>query len=483
MLSSPPAIELSNPLARPKAPTLIQELRQYAAEPLASQQAAIVAGGKAGLLWAAAALAVALAALGIQTNPRAWLGIAYAGGSVGITLASMARLESAKSEAHQGIAQALVEARPHRDIAAHWLKTESRQLRGFDQLVSQYLFEDWVNNQAPALTIAAQPITDAPLLPVAEDLGRNPQSALIGGVPGAGKGVFYLQALAHLKQQHPDAKVMLINPKQSGLELGTGQAPAIVLSRDFANGGSPDDSALWLWDCIEQFKRWNGPKLLIIDEMASVMATLKLSARSLQILPKFREFLAHITSMGDSEQHWLWLVSQDCSTDGLGISAALRATLRAIGIVAPHNRQALGVFLSGGWLPMPDGGRAELDSLMQSSKVGRAIFDGKQGRWLPMTRLDNLTGWDRDNGKPTTTAPQAAPFWEEAPPALDYFDIWAEWLHNRPTKTITVRQACQGAPRQVRTAADGTREAFRQLERMGLGTFDPATDTFTVASP
>lgn len=479
-----PAIELPNPLARPKAPTLIQELRQYAAEPLASQQAAIVAGGKAGLLWAAAALAVALAALGIQTNPRAWLGIAYAGGSVGITLASMARLESAKSDAHQGIAAALTEARPHREIAAHWLKTEARQLRGFDQLVSQYLFEDWVTNQAPALTIAAQQITEAPAaaaLPPAEDLGQNPQSALIGGVSGAGKGVFYLQALAHLKAAHPETQIMLINPKQSGGELGTGQAPALVLSRDISKGSSPDESALWLWDAVEQFKRWHGAKLLIIDEMASVMATLKLSSRSLQILPKFREFLSHITSMGDSERHWLWLVSQDCSTEGLGISSNLRANLRAIGLIAPHNRQALQAFLSGAWLPMPDGGRAELDALMQASEVGRAMFDGKQARWLPMARLDNLTGWDRDNGKPTTTAPQAAPFWEE-PPALDYFDIWAEWLHNASDRKVTVRQAQQSAPRQVRTTADGTREAFRQLQRMGLGTFDPDTDVFTVAT-
>jgi hypothetical protein len=219
--------------------------------------------------------------------------------------------------------------------------------------------------------------------------------------------------------------------------------------------------------------------------MASVMATLKLASRSLQILSKFREFLCHITSMGDSERHWLWMVSQDCSTEGLGINSSLRANLRAIGLIAPHNRQALKAFLAGGWLPMPDGGRAELDALMQASEVGRAVFDGKQALWLPMARLENLTGWDRDSGSPVASSPTqaaAAPFWGEAL-ELDYFDVWAEWLHNRPSKQVTVRQACQGAPRQVRTAAEGTREAFRQLERMGLGTFDPATDTFTVASP
>jgi hypothetical protein len=481
-------MDLPNPLARQKAPSLLAELRQYAVEPLASEQAAIMATGKSQLWWAGAGFSMALTVTALQAAPRAWPLLSYLGSSVAIALATGAAIEDSKGKAHHAIATAIRSARPHRDIAANWLKTEARQLRGFDERVSQYLFDSWVSSgDAPVLAIAAQVANaDEPPVephPPAEDLGKNPQSALIGGVPGAGKGVFYLQALAQLKAHHPDIKVMLINPKQSGLELGTGKAPALVLSRDFANGGTPDDSALWLWDCIEQFKRWHGPKLLIIDEMASVMATLKLAGRGLQVLPKFREFLSHITSMGDSERHYLWLVSQDCSTDGLGISAALRATLRAIGIVAPHNRQALGAFLSGGWLPVPDGGRTALDAIMQSSEVGRAIFDGKQGRWLPMTRMENLTGWDRDNGQPVakSLAKAAEPFWDQTP-ELDYFDIWAEWLHNRPAQKATVRQACQSAPRQVRTTADGTREAFRQLERMGLGTFDPATDEFTVAS-
>jgi hypothetical protein len=488
MLSAPTqtAIELPNPLARPKAPSLLQELRQYAAEPLASEQAAILSSGKGRLWWAGVGASLALTVSAVQANPKLWPVISYVGASVAIALATGASLEEAKGKAHHRMATTIRTARPDSAIASAWLNTEARQLRGFDKLVSQHLFEDWLNSgQAPALTIAAQPIADAPSLPVAEDLGRNPQSALIGGVSGAGKGVFYLQALAHLKAAHPETQVMLINPKQSGGELGTGKAPALVLSRDISSGSSPDESALWLWDCVEQFKRWTGPKLLIIDEMASVMATLKLAARSLQILPKFREFLSHITSMGDSERHWLWLVSQDCSTEGLGMSSSLRANLRAIGLIAPHNRQALKAFLAGGWLPMPDGGRAELDALMQASEVGRAVFDGKQALWLPMARLENLTGWDRDSGSPVASSPTktaAAPFWDDAP-ELDYFDVWAEWLHNRPSKQVTVRQACQGAPRLVRTTAEGTREAFRQLARMNLGTFDEATDTFTVASP
>ena len=45
-----------------------------------------------------------------------------------------------------------------------------------------------------------------------------------------------------------------------------------------------------------------------------------------------------------------------------------------------------------------------------------------------------------------------------------------------------MRQAQQGAPRQVRVNAVGTREAFKQLERMKFGAFDRDTDAFTVAT-
>ena len=508
-----PVVETPQPLAHIKAPTLIQELRQYAAEPLASEQAAIIASGKARLCWITAGASLGLAFTIALKSPQHRLLIGYVGSSAAAALATSAALEGSKAKAHHGIATTLTTTRPPRAIASIWLKTEARQLKGFDQLVSQHLFAQWVQEH-PALTIAAQTVTDSPALPVAQDLGQKPGSALIGGVPGAGKGITYLQALAHLKREHPETQVMLINPKASGGETGTAKAPALVLSKDFANDGTPDELAAWLWDCIEQFKRWEGPKLLIIDEMASVMATLKLASRGLQILPKFRAFLSHITSRGDSERHWLWLISQDCSTDGLGISAALRATLRAVGIVSPKNRQALQAFLSGGWLPVPDGGKAELEKIMEASPVGRAIFDGKQGRWLPMQRLENLTGWDRDTGKPVTLknlpssiSPQSdsANFWDRPPLPqesdpqgtnfplgeaiaplpleLDYFDIWQEWLHNCPDGKCTVRKAQQSAPKRVRTDAAGTREAFKQLQRMHFGWFDEEANCFITAKP
>ena len=484
MISTPVRIETPQPLARIKQPTLLQELRQYTAEPVAAESAAILATGKARLWLMATGAALALTITAARNHQAQWLPIAYVGGSVTVSLLTGASLEGSKAKAHSDIAIAINTARPKGAIASAWLSTEARQLKHFDKLVSEHLFSQWRIEQ-PALTVAAQSLPAA-VLPPAEDLGQQPKSALIGGVPGSGKTLFYLNALAHLKQHHPEFQVMLINPKSTTTERGTDSAPALVMSRNFSKG-EPDELALWLWDCIEQFNRWEGPKLLILDETAAVMGALKLASRSLQIMPKFKSWLTNITSMGDSDRHLVWFVSQDCSADGLGLSSALRATMRAIALVAPHNRQALQAFLAGQWVPLPEGGQAELDQLMDSSEVNRAIFDGKQRRWLPLEKLPNLTGWDRDNGKAipqeacSAIAPaQPAPFWEEEP-EFDYFDLWKEWLQNR-TEPTTVRDATRLAPRQVRVNGTGTIEAFKQLERMKFGQYDVATKTFTVAT-
>ena len=115
------------------------------------------------------------------------------GGSAAVALLTGASVEGSKAKAHQDIAIAINTARPKGAIASTWLSTEARQLKHFDKLVSEHLFSQWLIEQ-PALTVAAQSLPAA-ALPPAEDLGQQPKSTLIGGVPGSGKTLFYLNAL------------------------------------------------------------------------------------------------------------------------------------------------------------------------------------------------------------------------------------------------------------------------------------------------
>jgi hypothetical protein len=476
MLSDNAPQSIQSPLAKVKAPTLLQELRHYEGERVLSDQAAITAHAKAAL-WIAGILGAGLATVtAVQAHPKHWLPISYVGASISSSLAVGAAIELNRGKAHYRISNALETVRPVIQVAQQWQGEQTVQLQGFERLVSRYLFDEWLAEQeSPAIDVeTAQPIQIAPGHDPAQDLGQFPQSALIAGVPGAGKGVFMLAALASLKAHHPEIQCFILDPKASEKEAGMMNAPAVVWRKQISKM-SPDDGAAWVMARVEDFKAVTGPKLLVVDEMASVMASLKLASRSMQAAPSFRAFISHITSMGDSERHYLWMLSQDASTEGLGISSALRATLRAVGIISPKNKQALSAFLAGNWLPLPEDGRAGLDALMQASPVGRALFDGKLGKWMSAPVLANLTGWNRDSQESLLPAQplqqgQQDPsnFWE----ALNYLEVWEEWLSNRPDGKCTVRKAQQSAPIAVRTNSAGVKTVFEQLERMELGLYD-----------
>ena len=67
------------------------------------------------------------------------------------------------------------------------------------------------NDQGANQSIAAAPTMQHIVSPVwnpAEDLGQNPQSALIVGVPGSGKGMLVSNAIRTLKAKYPDLKIL-----------------------------------------------------------------------------------------------------------------------------------------------------------------------------------------------------------------------------------------------------------------------------------
>jgi hypothetical protein len=81
----------------------------------------------------------------------------------------------------------------------------------------------------------------------------------------------------------------------------------------------------------------------------------------------------------------------------LGISGGVRGNLRVIGIIAPQNTTAIEALTSTQLIPKPVGGMDELRAIMKASPANRAFYDGKLSRWLPMPKLENYSGFDRDN--------------------------------------------------------------------------------------
>ena len=273
-----------------------------------------------------------------------------------------------------------------------------------DSVIPQREYADAVATPIPEIQLksAAQPMepvmktTQAPY-DVALDLGTQPQSTIIAGVPGSGKGMIVSNAVRHLKAKNPTLTVMMVDPKGDEKESGywTGTAD-IVRQFKLMSCSDPDTGATWLLRCLVEFNRLPSPKLLILDELLAVATELALADKELKAPQKLKKLLSGWVAQGDSQDVWVWAMTQSVNTGDLGLSAGVRGNLRAIGIVAGKNINAIEGLTSTRLIPPPGGGMDELRQLMTDSPVQRAFFDSKTAQWYSMPRLENHSGYDRD---------------------------------------------------------------------------------------
>ena len=283
----------------------------------------------------------------------------------------------------------------------------------------------------------------SPVWNPAQDLGENPQSALICGTPGSGKGMMISNAVRTLKSREPDLKILVIDPKGDPQEAGYWNSIADTY-RPYClmDCPDPDEGAAWLLNCMDEFRLMPGPKLLIFDELMAASTELGLADPKIKALQRLKKFIVGLVGQGDSRSVWIWAMTQSPQVADLGISGGARANLRVIGLVSPKNITAVEALTSTRLIPPPQGGMDELRKIMESSPCGRAVFDGKVGRWLPMPVLENHSGFDRDNRSivaPTSSPPETQKLsqgqvnWERLkvdspayPDAKDAIDIQAD---------------------------------------------------------
>jgi hypothetical protein len=247
------------------------------------------------------------------------------------------------------------------------------------------------------------------VLDSAADLGQNPQSAIIAGVPGAGKGIFVSNALREVKRRNPHVKIFAIDPKNDPKETGYWSIADQLWRRDF-DQCSTEDAAMWLMDRLGEYRNHSGPKLLVLDEGTTAFTVLKLAkvfeerelgngaVKSLPVdmLGEFKKFLVTISGMGDSRESWVWIVCQVINCADLGLTGGVRSIFRSIALVSPKNRNAVATFFSTGFVPLPPGGKDALYEMMDNSECNRAFYDGKTDEWVPTPVWPNHSGYNRD---------------------------------------------------------------------------------------
>lgn len=268
----------------------------------------------------------------------------------------------------------------------------------------------------PIWQSATPVVSQRTVLDSAADLGQNPQSAIIAGVPGAGKGIFVSNALREVKRRNPHVKIFAIDPKNDPRETGYWSIADQLWRRDF-DQCSTEDAATWLIDRINEYRAYTGPKLLVLDEGTTAFTVLKLAKVfeerdmgngavkmvPVDLLGEFKKILVAISGMGDSRESWIWIVCQVINCADLGLTGGVRSIFRSIALVSPKNRNAVATFFSTGFVPLPPGGKDALYKMMDNSECNRAFYDGKTDEWVPTPVWPNHSGYNRDTRQQVAT--------------------------------------------------------------------------------
>ena len=237
---------------------------------------------------------------------------------------------------------------------------------------------------------------------IATDLGNNPQSALIFGTPGAGKGMTISNAIRTLRAKLPAVTVMMVDPKGDKKERGYWESQVDIFENRSLLKSSPRSSAEWMLRCVEKFSQIDGPKLLVWDELFASITVLKgqnipKGEDAFPCLTEFQQFISLNLSLGPSSGTWVWGMSQSANLSDLGLTSGGLSTTRIIALISPDNVGAVEGYLATKAITAPKGGMETLDRMMADSPVGRACYDGKTKRWYPTARLENHSGFDRDS--------------------------------------------------------------------------------------
>ncbi len=227
-------------------------------------------------------------------------------------------------------------------------------------------------------------------------MGKDATSHLIVGVPGSGKGLLISNAIASIKNHHPEITTFYIDPKNDPKETGYFANGVDFIRRADSRTMSPSACIEWVKESVRQFESIPGDKLLIFDESTLVSSKFKLGKEGDWIKDK----LIGYASAGDSIGLRIWIVAQNAHTDDLGISGGVRSQFVPIALISTKNIAALGALMATQFIPKNQKlSTDEVEEILKKSEVNRAVYHGGINEWFPAKRLPNPSGYDRDSRK------------------------------------------------------------------------------------
>lgn len=223
-------------------------------------------------------------------------------------------------------------------------------------------------------------------------------SLLFLAMPGCGKGMLISNLLRALKLIHPDAVIIVIDPKGSKKEVGYWDGIADHLHRKQIKYLSSPEKVQWIKDGWEIFERecinadGEYPVIVILDEMLAV--GMEFGSKDTFLQTKIKD----IVSMGPSEKQYCWIATQSPAVGDLGISGAIGNQLKKVIIARPEYSTMMKNWTAAKYPLVAGIDFSPIDRCMAESEVGRAAYWEVDGKWRSMKGLTNHSGYNRDEG-------------------------------------------------------------------------------------
>lgn len=258
-----------------------------------------------------------------------------------------------------------------------------------------------------ARTVETQEVVFEQEMPdLAKQLADDMKNTLIVGVPGSGKGLLVSNALQHV-QNRGDTTVFYIDPKNDPKETGyfTGRVNYLFRLEKGIIKTDPTDVYFWLKKCMEVYENFdcgNGRKLLVLDEITSLIRKLANVPAKVTGTVKgdawLEEEIVVRAAAGDSAGGTMWGLAQNGHNTGVGMDGGAKSQLTPIALISIKQLPASQALLKADFVPGDHKlSSNEIKHICEQSPIGRAIFHGGLNEWFPMPVLPNPSGYDRDN--------------------------------------------------------------------------------------
>ena len=265
------------------------------------------------------------------------------------------------------------------------------------------------NSESKRLGVPAQEKVDKGIDVVDRFLSPQLKSAILIGEPGSGKGFIASHWIAAIRKSQSLA-IYVINPKNDRKEAGYWDSADVVFPKHYPKWADSyfgelnyPDQIEWINAAIDSYKDWykshdRVPHILVIDDATAIYCAAKNDKPTFLTLQSLQ---TNLTTQGDSSRCFLLLIGHATNLSTYGGNRDTWAGTRKFyiysalksGATAIQNAAASTFF--GKQLSQDE--IEGVKGVADESPVGRVLFDGATGEWLPVARLENLSDYDRDS--------------------------------------------------------------------------------------